>query len=39
VAESAGQVVTVLDEIERTTAERPEVELLSARRALINSED
>ncbi|PZF61252.1 DUF503 domain-containing protein [Curtobacterium sp. MCBD17_034] len=39
VAASAGHVVEVLDAAEQWMAERPEVDLLSARRRLINSED
>ncbi|WP_207453259.1 DUF503 domain-containing protein [Herbiconiux sp. SYSU D00978] len=39
VAADAAHVIEVLDEIERMMAERPEVELLSARRRLYSSED
>ena len=40
VAGDARHVTTVLDEVERfVAAERPEVELLSARRGLASSED
>jgi uncharacterized protein YlxP (DUF503 family) len=39
VSSDAAHIVAVLDEIERMVAGRPEIELLSARRRLYNSED
>ena len=39
VAGDARHVAAVLDEVERFIAERPEIELLSARRGLASSDD
>lgn len=39
VASCRARVVAVLDEVERFVAERPEIELLSARRRLLASHD
>lgn len=39
VAGQAGRAIEVLDRIERSVAERPEIELLSARRTLVSSDD
>ncbi len=39
VAAQPGRAIEVLDRIERSVAERPEIELLSARRTLVNTED
>ncbi|ASR02929.1 DUF503 domain-containing protein [Gordonia rubripertincta] len=39
VAADRGHVVDVLDAVERSAANHPEVELLSVRRRIINSED
>ena len=39
VAADRGHVVDLLDAIERTAADHPEVELLSARRRIISADD
>ncbi len=39
VAADAARVVQVLDQVERVVADRPELELLSARRIIRSSED
>jgi uncharacterized protein YlxP (DUF503 family) len=39
VAADSAHVVRVLDEVERAVAARPEIELLSARRAIHSSDD
>lgn len=39
VAADSSQVISVLDSVERFMSDRPEVEILSARRRVINSQD
>lgn len=39
VATDSGRVVSVLDQVERLVAARPEFELLSARRTIFSSDD
>jgi len=39
VAADAAHAIAVLDQVERMVAERPEVELLSARRTIFSSDD